>query len=154
MLQLNLPQYNFNVKKRGEKYVILDSQRKRYVALTPEEWVRQHFIRFLTEEKGYPPALLSVEHQLEVNGMKRRCDAVLFGRDAQAQLILEFKAPDIPVSQAVFDQVAVYNSKLKVDYFMLSNGMEHYACRIDLATAQYKFLPGIPDYSFFSAISV
>ncbi len=150
MLQLNLPQYKFNIKKQGERYYIFDSQRKRFVALTPEEWVRQNFIRFLIEDKGYPAALLSIEHQLEINGMKRRCDAILFDRNAHPQLIIEFKAFNIPISQAVFDQVAVYNSKLKVDYFILSNGIEHHACFVDTATAQYKFLPNIPDYSLFS----
>ena len=128
MLQLNLPQYSFRIKKQNEKLVIFDSQRKRYVALTPEEWVRQNFIRFLIEEKGYPAAYLAIEKQLNMNGMKKRCDAILYNEHAQPFLIIELKAPNITITQATFDQVAVYNAKLKVDFFIISNGIEHF-CR-------------------------
>lgn len=149
MFQLNLPEYQFNIKKEEEKYYIFDSQRKRFVRLTPEEWVRQNFVRFLIEGKKYPPALLAVEHELNINGMKKRCDAVLFNRSGNPQLIIELKAPNIGISQAVFDQVAVYNSKLKVDYFMISNGLEHYCCKVNLETQRYEFLQQLPDYSLF-----
>ena len=147
MLELNLPACQFNVKKRDGKFFIFDSQRKRFVVLTPEEWVRQHFVRFLVDEKGYPAALLAVEHQLTINNMKRRCDVVLFNRVGEPQLIVELKAPSVPISQAVFDQVAVYNSKLKVEFFFISNGLEHFACKVDMENGKYVFLPTIPDYS-------
>lgn len=146
MLQLNLPTYQFRIKETEKKYFILDIFRKRYVKLTPEEWVRQHFLRYLTEEKGFPAALMAVEKQLNINGMNKRCDAVLFNLQANPMLIIEFKAPNVPVNQAVFDQMAVYNAKLKVQYFMVSNGLEHYCCRVNADTASYEFWDGIPDY--------
>jgi type I site-specific restriction endonuclease len=147
MLQLNLPQYSFRIKKQNEKLVIFDSQRKRYVALTPEEWVRQNFIRFLIEEKGYPAAYLAIEKQLNMNGMKKRCDAILYNEHAQPFLIIELKAPNVAISQATFDQVAVYNAKLKVDFFIISNGIEHFCCKVNLETARYEFFPEIPDFN-------
>jgi len=147
MLQLNLPEYNFRIKKLDEKLLIFDSQRKRYVSLTPEEWVRQHFIRFLIEEKGYPAAYLAVEKQLSLNGMKKRCDAILYNEQALPILIIELKAPSVPITQTTFDQVAVYNAKLKVDFFMISNGIEHYCCKVDTLNSQYKFFPELPEYS-------
>ena len=147
MLQLNLPQYSFRIKKQNEKLVIFDSQRKRYVALTPEEWVRQNFIRFLIEEKGYPAAYLAIEKQLNMNGMKKRCDAILYNEHAQPFLIIELKAPNIAITQATFDQIAVYNAKLKVDFFIISNGIEHFCCKVNLETARYEFFPEIPDFN-------
>jgi len=147
MLQLNLPEYNFRIKKLDEKLLIFDSQRKRYVSLTPEEWVRQHFIRFLIEEKGYPAAYLAVEKQLSLNGMKKRCDAILYNEHALPILIIELKAPNVAITQTTFDQVAVYNAKLKVDFFMISNGIEHYCCKVDTLNSQYKFFPELPEYS-------
>jgi type I site-specific restriction endonuclease len=147
MLQLNLPQYSFRIKKQNDKLVIFDSQRKRYVALTPEEWVRQNFIRFLIEEKGYPAAYLAIEKQLNMNGMKKRCDAILYNEHAQPFLIIELKAPNVAISQATFDQVAVYNAKLKVDFFIISNGIEHFCCKVNLETARYEFFPEIPDFN-------
>ena len=147
MLQLNLPEYNFRIKKQDDKFLIFDSQRKRYVSLTPEEWVRQHFVRFLIEVKGYPAALLAVEKQLTMNGMKKRCDAILFDKEGQPFMIIEFKAPNVPVTQSTFDQVAVYNAKLKVSFFIISNGLEHYCCKVNTETARYEFFPEIPDYN-------
>jgi type I site-specific restriction endonuclease len=147
MFQLNLPEYNFRIKKQDEKVLIFDSQRKRYVSLTPEEWVRQHFIRFLIEVKGFPAAYLAVEKQLSLNGMRKRCDAVLYNDHAIPILIIELKAPTVPITQTTFDQVAVYNAKLKVDYFMISNGIEHYCCKVDTVNSRYEFFAEIPDYS-------
>ncbi|MHB9056624.1 MAG: type I restriction enzyme HsdR N-terminal domain-containing protein [Paludibacteraceae bacterium] len=146
MLQLNLPTYQFHIKQSEKKYSILDMFRKRYVKLTPEEWVRQNFLRFLVEEKGFPAALIAVEKQLNINGMKKRCDAVFYNIHAIPQIIIEFKAPNIPLNQVVFDQVAVYNAKLKVQYFMVSNGMEHYCCRVNTESASYEFYEEIPEY--------
>lgn len=149
MLQLNLPEYNFRIKKQDDNYFIFDTQRKRYVSLTPEEWVRQHFIHFLIEMKGFPAALLAVEKQLNMNGMKKRCDAILYNNEAKPILIIELKAPNVPISQATFDQVAVYNAKLKVDFFMISNGIEHYCCKVNAETARYEFFPEIPEFHSF-----
>ncbi len=146
MHQLNLPEYHFKIKKQENKLFVFDSQRKRYVSLTPEEWVRQHFIRFLIEEMKYPSNLLAVEYQVIWNNLKKRCDAVLFTKEATPFLIIELKAPHVPITQQVFDQVAVYNAKLNVQYFMVSNGLEHYCCKINLQNNCYDFLPGIPTY--------
>ena len=154
MLQLNLPEYKFRIKKVGEKFQIFDSQRKRFVSLSPEEWVRQHFIRFMIEVKGYPSALLAVEKQLNLNGMKKRCDAVLYDREANPLMIIEFKAPTIAINQETFDQVAVYNSKLKVGLFIVSNGLEHYCCKVNQETARYEFFPEIPDFNSLFVIQL
>jgi len=153
MLQLNLPEYKFRIKKQDEKLLIFDSQRKRYVSLTPEEWVRQHFIQFMIEAKGYPAAYLAIEKQLNLNGMKKRCDAILYDNTAQPIMIIEFKAPNVLISQATFDQVAVYNSKLNVDFFIISNGIEHYCCRVNIQTARYEFFTEIPHFSVLQSES-
>lgn len=151
MLQLNLPSSQFTVKQTEKGYFIFDRFRKRYVKLTPEEWVRQHFLLYLIEYKGYPAGLMAVEQQLNLHGMKKRCDAVFYDLQANPFLIIELKAPNIPVTQAVFDQVAVYNSKLKVNYFMISNGMEHFCCKVNTGNASYDFFEGIPDYKVITA---
>lgn len=147
MLQLNLPDHNFKTKDENGKKLIFDSQRKRFVALTPEEWVRQNFIQFLIKSKGYPAELLAVEKQLTINRMKKRCDAILYNQFAEPIVIIEFKSPNIAISQAVFDQVAVYNSKLQVDYFMISNGIEHFCCKVNASSAKYEFFSEIPDFT-------
>ena len=147
MLPLNLPSYPAKILKRNGKNVIFDTLRQKYVALTPEEWVRQHFVHFLTDFKGYPKGLLANEIQLDLNGTKKRCDTVLFNKDLSARMIVEYKAPNIEITQAVFDQITRYNMVLKVEYLIVSNGIRHYCCRIDYNTMQYTFLPDIPAYT-------
>ena len=120
--------------------------RRRYVALTPEEWVRQHFVHFLIVHKWYPSSLMANEVLLNLNGTKKRCDTVLYKRDLSARMIVEYKAPHIEITQAVFDQITRYNMVLKVDYLVVSNGMQHYCCRMDYDTQSYSFLSDIPDY--------
>lgn len=146
MWQLNLPAYNFRIIKKNEKPFIFDDLRKKFVALTPEEWVRQHFIRFLIEVKHYPASFIAIEKQLVINGLKKRCDAVVYSRNAEPLMIIEFKATTVSIAQQTFDQAAVYNSKLKVDYFIISNGLKHYCCRLDKNVLQYNFLDDIPDF--------
>ena len=147
MLPLNLPSYPAKILKRNGKNVIFDPLRQKYVALTPEEWVRQHFVHLLTDFKGYPKGLLANEIQLNLNGTKKRCDTVLFNKDLSARMIMEYKAPNIEITQAVFDQITRYNMVLKVEYLIVSNGMRHYCCKIDYNTMQYTFLPDIPSYT-------
>ena len=147
MLPLNLPSYPAKILKRNGKNVIFDPLRQKYVALTPEEWVRQHFVHFLTDFKGYPKGLLANEIQLDLNGTKKRCDTVLFNKDLSARMIVEYKAPNIEITQAVFDQITRYNMVLKVEYLIVSNGIRHYCCRIDYNTMQYTFLPDIPAFT-------
>ena len=146
MWQLNLPAYNFRIIKKNEKPFIFDDLRKKFVALTPEEWVRQHFIRFLIDVKHYPASLIAIEKQLVINGLKKRCDAVVYNRNAEPLMIIEFKATTVSIAQQTFDQAAVYNSKLKVDYFIISNGLKHYCSRLDKNVFQYNFLDDIPDF--------
>ena len=147
MLPLNLPSYPAKILKRNGKNVIFDPLRQKYVALTPEEWVRQHFVHLLTDFKGYPKGLLANEIQLDLNGTKKRCDTVLFNKDLSARMIVEYKAPNIEITQAVFDQITRYNMVLKVEYLIVSNGMRHYCCKIDYNTMQYTFLPDIPSHT-------
>ena len=147
MLPLNLPSYPAKILKRNGKNVIFDPLRQKYVALTPEEWVRQHFVHFLTDFKGFPKGLLANEIQLDLNGTKKRCDTVLFNKDLSAKMIVEYKAPNIEITQAVFDQITRYNMVLKVEYLIVSNGIRHYCCKIDYNTMKYTFLPDIPAYT-------
>lgn len=146
MLSLNLPAFDTKIATRDGKNVIFDVIRRRYVALTPEEWVRQHFVHFLIAHKGYPSSLMANEVLLNLNGTKKRCDTVLYARDLAARMILEYKAPHIEITQAVFDQIARYNIVLKVDYLVVSNGMQHYCCRLDYDKQSYAFLQDIPDF--------
>ncbi len=146
MLSLNLPAFDAKIVQRDGKTVIFDMLRRRYVALTPEEWVRQHFVHYLVERKGYPPSLMANEVQLALNHTKKRCDTVLYKRDLTAQMIMEYKAPDVGITQTVFDQISRYNMVLHVDYLVVSNGLRHFCCRMDYARRTYQFLPDIPDY--------
>ncbi len=147
MLSLNLPVFDTKINVRNGKNVIFDVIRKRYVALTPEEWVRQHFVHFLIAHKGYPNALLANEVMVKLNGTTKRCDTVLYRRDLSARMIVEYKAPHSEITQAVVDQITRYNMVLKVDYLIVSNGMQHYCCRMDYAHQSYTFLQDIPDYN-------
>ena len=147
MLALNLPSFAVKIQQRNGKSLIFDPLRKKYVALTPEEWVRQHFTHFLTDHKGYPKGLLANEIQLDLNGTKKRCDTVLFNKNLSARMIVEYKAPHIAITQAVFDQITRYNMVLKVDYLIVSNGINHYCCKIDYQSMSYSFLPDIPSYT-------
>jgi len=147
MLLLNLPKYETKIAIREGKKVIFDIIRQRYVALTPEEWVRQHFIHFLIIHKGYPSALMANEVLLNLNGTKKRCDTVLYKRDLSARMIIEYKAPQIEITQAVFNQITNYNFVLKVDYLIVSNGINHYCCKMDYVNQTYVFLEDIPDYN-------
>ena len=132
MISLNLPSYKINVAERGGRRMIYDFLRRRYVALTPEEWVRQHFTHFLVEHRHYPAALLGNEITVQLNGVARRCDSVLYSRDGgRPRMIVEYKAPEVPVTQAVFTQISAYNSVLRADYLVVSNGLAHYCCRMD-----------------------
>ena len=146
MFELNLPPFDVKISLEGEKKRIFDVIRRRYVALTPEEWVRQHFVHFLAEEKGYPLSLMANEVQLKLNGMSRRCDTVVYDRTLTPRVIVEYKTPTMEITQKVFDQISRYNRVLRVDYLIVSNGLTHYCCRIDYASQGYTFLPDIPKY--------
>ena len=146
MTRLNLPP--FEIKLRGTKAQpqIFDILRKKYIALTPEEWVRQHFVHFLVEHKGYPAALMANEIQLKVGEKTLRADSVLYSRELKPRMIIEYKAPHIPITQKVFDQISIYNMLLHVDYLVVSNGLQHYICKMDYNDKKYLFLEDVPDY--------
>lgn len=146
MIRLNLPNYPIKLSGTKERPTIFDILRRKYVALTPEEWVRQHFIHFLTEHKGYPAALLANEIQLKAGNKVLRADSVLYDQALTPRMIIEYKAPTVTLSQKVFDQVSVYNMLLHVDYLVVSNGLQHYCCKMDYEGKKYLFLHDIPDY--------
>jgi hypothetical protein len=134
------------LRKKDERHEIFDFLRRKYVALTPEEWVRQHFTHFLVEQKGYPRGLLANEVELRVGEKKLRADTLLYNKEMQPRMIIEYKAPEIEITQRVFDQISVYNHLLHVDYLIVSNGMQHYCCRMNYEKREYSFLQDIPLY--------
>ena len=146
MLALNLPTFKVKMKDDAAKKMIFDIIRRKYVVLTPEEWVRQHFVHYLIEQLGYPRELLSNEVEVTLNATSKRCDTVLYDRDLKARMIIEYKATDVPITQKVFNQIMRYNMALHVEYLVVSNGIDHYSCRIDYATNSYVFLSEIPSY--------
>lgn len=147
MQQLNLPVYQFNIKKKEDGFIILDSLRKRWVTLTPEEWVRQNFVRYLIQEKKFPASLMNNEISITQNGIKRRCDTLVADIQGNALVIVEYKAPNISISQKTFDQIVRYNMVLHAKYLIVSNGLSHYCCKIDYDNNSYSFLKEIPSYS-------
>jgi hypothetical protein len=147
MFDLNLPQYDFNIRFNEGKKQIFDVLRKRFVALTPEEWVRQNFTRFLLEEKGFPGGRMIQEAFLVVNGQKKRCDTLVCDSDAKPLVLIEYKAPEVAITQHVFDQIAAYNFALNVTYLIVSNGITHYCCKIMYNNQTMIYLNDIPFYS-------
>ena len=146
MFELNLPDYDIKTKIVGKRPLIWDRLRKKYVALTPEEWVRQHFINYLIEYKSYPEVLIANEIQIELNRQKKRCDSVVYNADIIPLAIIEYKSPDVKITQSVFDQIVRYNIVLKVQYLIVSNGLEHYCCKMNYETQSYDYLAEIPNY--------
>ncbi|WP_350288417.1 type I restriction enzyme HsdR N-terminal domain-containing protein [uncultured Croceitalea sp.] len=147
MRPLNFKKYPFRFKSSENSTHIFDIIRKKFVLLQPEEWVRQHTIHFLIEEKKYPKSIINVEKQITVNKLKKRFDIVVFNSDGSIQILVECKSPDIKINQATFDQIAQYNLKLQATYLMVTNGLDHYYCQIDLIKEKYTFLREIPDFS-------
>ena len=147
MVALHLPAYDFKVQKRADgSWAVWDRLRERWVSLTPEEWVRQHFVEWLISEKGFPAALMGNEVSLTQNGICRRCDTVVGDRTGSPLVIVEYKAPGINITQKAFDQIVRYNMVLHARYLMVSNGLAHYCCQIDYADNSYRFLEDIPRY--------
>ena len=147
MTPLNLPQYNINVTTANDgTHQIFDRLRGKFVALTPEEWVRQHFVAFLIDHKGFPIGLMANEVSLSLNGTSRRSDTVVYNSSAQPLVIVEYKAPTVKISQKTFDQIIRYNMVFHAPYLSVSNGINHYCCHIDFEKKSYEFLPDIPSY--------
>lgn len=147
MLQLNFPRYAFRIKSIKNNYFIYDIVRKKEVVLTPEEWVRQHIVHYLIQEKKYPVSLIAVEKKLTLNGLTKRTDILVYNQKGTAEILVECKATNIKISQDTFDQIARYNMKLDAKYLMVSNGMENFYCRMDHENKSYQFLRDLPSYS-------
>lgn len=147
--QLNLPAYDCRLRLSPKTKLeeIWDTQRKKWVRLTPEEWVRQHFIHFLLEHYQYPAGRLGNEVPIRVGQLERRCDTVIFGNEGEPVMIVEYKAPGVQISQRVFDQIARYNIALQVDWLIVSNGLQHYCCHLLRDEHRFEFVEGIPEYS-------
>ncbi|GET32189.1 hypothetical protein PbJCM13498_10520 [Prolixibacter bellariivorans] len=145
-MNLNLPKYNLRVRLTDGKKSVFDPCRKKWVPLTPEERVRQLFIRYLNEEKQYPLSLIAVEMSLRINRNAFRSDLVIFSSQGTPLLAVECKAPKVKITQETFDQIARYNMQLKVKYLVVTNGIQHYCCRFSTEANSYEFLPIIPDY--------
>lgn len=145
MLKLNFPDYTFRFKNSENKSLIFDVIRKKFVRLTPEEWVRQHLVHFLISAKHFSSSLINVEKQLILNNTKKRYDIVVFNNDGSIYLIVECKAPNIAINQETFDQIARYNLVTEAKYLMVTNGLTHYYCRMDYENERYVFLEELPE---------
>jgi len=151
LTKLNLPSYSFKTRQDADKTYIFDEIRKKFLLLTPEEWVRQNFIRYLTGEKGFPASLMIIERGLKVNRNPFRADLLVCDRMGAPLLVVEFKAPAVKITQAAFDQIARYNMRFRVPYLIVSNGLSHFCCKIDLMSESYIFLKEIP---YFKEITI
>ena len=146
MLKLNFPSYAFKLKSSENKTLIFDIVRKKYVILTPEEWVRQHVVHFLLKEKNYPISLIAVEKQLKINARVKRTDIIVYNKLGTPEVLIECKAPSVKITQTTFDQIARYNLTANSKYLMVTNGLAHYFCQIDSIRETYIFLEDIPSY--------
>lgn len=144
MLKLNFPTYQFRFKNSENKYAIFDEIRKKFIILTPEEWVRQHVVHHLIYDKNYPKSWINVEKLIKLNDLTKRYDVVVFNPDGSIFLLVECKAPEVTITQQTFDQIARYNLALKAKYLMVTNGLEHYFCQMDYENEKYQFLRDLP----------
>jgi type I site-specific restriction endonuclease len=149
VLHIPFSAYDFKIRKEENQSFIFDIIRKKYLLLTPEEWIRQHWIHFLIEEKKYPRSLIAVEMPLKVNRLEKRCDIVVYGKNGKPQLIVECKSGTIKMSQKVFEQIARYNLTLRVKYLVISNGRDTFCCEIDFEKQDFSFIKELPPASAF-----
>ena len=147
MQKLNFPEYSFRFKNSENKVLIFDEIRKKFVVITPEEWVRQHVIKFLLQEKKYPKSYINVEKNIKINVLTKRYDVVVFNPDGSIFLLVECKAPEVSITQNVFDQIARYNLKLNAQHLMVTNGLNNYFCQMDFLNEKYIFLKELPNHS-------
>lgn len=152
MQQLNLPDYREYLQINPGNKTIFDRFRKKHVVLTPEEWVRQNFLLYMMHELNYPQGLLAVEYALELNGLSRRCDILSFDKTGTPRLIVECKAASVKITQKTFTQIATYNLKLKVDFLIVTNGLNHYCCLMDYKNNSYQFLEELPLFSQINSL--
>lgn len=150
MQKLNFPDYTFRFKNSENKLAIFDGVRKKFVILTPEEWVRQHVVTYLLNDLMYPKSYLNVEKLLKINGLSKRYDIVVYNTDGSVFLLVECKATSVPITQITFDQIARYNMAAKAQYMMVTNGINHYFCSMDYEQEKYIFLKELPAYKLHS----
>ncbi len=148
--ELNLPEYSFKTRGKEGEEMILDTIRRKYVRLTPEEWVRQNFVHYLIDKGKYPPGLISIEVMVPLNRIRKRVDILVHNRRGKPVMIVECKEPDFKLEEKVFDQIVVYNMSLKVPYLVVTNGMHHYALRVDHEENKWDYLLAIPLYEDIS----
>jgi hypothetical protein len=146
MIKLNLPQFDIKIQDNDGKSEIFDVIRKKYVLLTPEEWVRQHFLHLLINHYQYPKSLIKIETGLKYNQLQKRSDIVVYDREGKPFLIVECKSTDVPLSQKTFEQITTYNYTLKSKYVVLTNGLHHFCCSIDHEKGAYEFMKDLPPY--------
>ena len=146
MQNLNFPTYSFRFKNSENKVSIFDEIRKKFILLTPEEWVRQHVVQFLLQDKKYPKSYINVEKLIKINDLSKRYDGVVLQPNGEIFVLIECKAPEVPISQQTFDQIARYNLVLKAKYLMVTNGLNHYFCQMDFENEKYVFLKELPEY--------
>ena len=152
MKQLQFPSYSFRFKNSENKVAIFDEIRKKFIIITPEEWVRQHVVQFLLQDKKYPKSHINVEKLLKINDLIKRYDVVVYNPDGSIFILVECKAPEIKISQHTFDQIARYNMTLNAEYLMVTNGLNHYFCKMDYENEKYDFLPELPEYQSLNSI--
>ncbi len=148
MQKLNFPNYTFRFKNSENKIAAFDEVRKKFIILTPEEWVRLHTVQYLKVEKLFPLSHINVEKQLILGNLIKRYDVVVFDPTGGIHLIVECKAPSVKITQSTFDQIARYNINLKAKYLMVTNGLDHYFCQMDYEAEQYNFLPELPKFQY------
>lgn len=146
MQKLNFSTYNFRFKNSENKIAIFDEIRKKFIILTPEEWVRQNVVQFLIQEKKYPKSLINVEKLIKLNDLNKRYDIIAFQPNGEILLLVECKSTDVKITQDAFDQIARYNLKLNAKYLMVTNGINHYFCQMDFENEKYNFLQNLPEY--------
>ncbi len=147
MQPLNFPHYQFEIQESDGRHVIFDGLRKKWLQLLPEEWVRQHVVQYLIQERDVPAGLIGIEKGFQFQGMQRRADLIVHDRQGAPVLMVECKAPSVKISQDVFDQVARYNMVIHAAYLFVTNGLQHYCCKIEADTRQYTFMHELPVYS-------
>lgn len=146
MIAIEFPAHDFKIVQENNKDLIFDRFRKRYVILTPEEWVRQNFLNFLVKTLEYPASLIGIEKEIYLGELKKRCDIVVYNRDTQPWMIVECKEMNVPLTQLTLEQIIRYHMVLPAAYLVITNGVNTYCCQHDVAAQQWKFVPALPGY--------
>lgn len=146
MQKLHFPTYSFRFKNSENKVAIFDEIRKKFIILTPEEWVRQHVVQYLLQDKKYPKSYINVEKLIKINDLNKRYDIIVYQPNGEIYLLIECKAPEVTITQQTFDQIARYNLVLNAKYLMVSNGLNHYFCQMDFEKEKYVFLKELPEF--------